>query len=235
MAIRIEDEYVNAEAASSDYPHGSFKNESSPEAGDGTPVEKAWADDIIGLLQKLLVAAGITPSGSPDTVLASDYFTALSLLFAAASDLTSHVNAVSAHGGVSTATSLRLALRDAVGRCKFAPGAATGDAVVFSQFAASLAADGYQRLPSGLQLRHGYIAPASRSVELDLGAINFTPEFPNACLGVYPVLITNDTPGYTDNFLAIYGTPTRISFRLYSGAPVTGSRTYGAFWFAIGY
>ena len=136
--------------------------------------------------------------------------------------------------GVSTATASRIALRDASGKASFAPGTAGGEAIVFSQFANSLVANGYQSTP-GLQFRFGYIAPASRNVELDLGAISFTPAFTNACLGVFPVLITKDTPGLTDNFLAIYGTPSKSSFRLYSGAPVVGPRTYGAFWFAIGY
>jgi hypothetical protein len=44
---------------------------------DGTPFEKKWANDIIGFLQKLLNVAGVTPSGDPDTVLASDYYDSL--------------------------------------------------------------------------------------------------------------------------------------------------------------
>ena len=82
MAIRLEDEYANAEAASSDYPQSSFKNATSTSATDGTPLEKRWANDIIGFLQRLLLLAGITPSGAPDTALVSDYYNALERLFA---------------------------------------------------------------------------------------------------------------------------------------------------------
>lgn len=81
MAIRLEDEYTNSTPADADYPEGSFKNESLAGLLDGTPFEKAWANDIYGFLQKLLDAANISPSGAPDTVLASDYYTALTALF----------------------------------------------------------------------------------------------------------------------------------------------------------
>jgi len=82
MAIRIEDEYpAGSNPADASYPEGSFKNVSSAGAGDGTPYEEKWANDIQGVLQKLLSAAGITPSGSPDTVASSDYFDALEDIF----------------------------------------------------------------------------------------------------------------------------------------------------------
>lgn len=81
MAIRPEDEYTNTEPASASYPGGSFKNETAPGNLDGTPFEKKWPDDIQGILQKLLDAAGITASGTPDTVVASDYYDALVKIF----------------------------------------------------------------------------------------------------------------------------------------------------------
>lgn len=73
MAIRLEDEYANSEPASAAYPEGSFKNSTSPTTKDGTPLEKAWGDDIYGFLQALLSGAGISPSGAPDTALVSQY------------------------------------------------------------------------------------------------------------------------------------------------------------------
>lgn len=82
MALVIETEYANSNAADTNYPQGSFKNRSGPGLYDGTPLEKAWPNDIYGLLQKLLDVVGITPSGVPDTVLASDYYDALVMLFA---------------------------------------------------------------------------------------------------------------------------------------------------------
>jgi hypothetical protein len=82
MAIRPIDKYgALAEPADADYPEGSFKNASSPTAEDGSPLEKAWANDIYGLLQKIINAADITPSGVSDTVLASDYYNGLQRIF----------------------------------------------------------------------------------------------------------------------------------------------------------
>lgn len=77
MAIKIADEYTNAVAASASYPGGSFKNRTTPEAGDGTPLEKAWANDLYGFGEALLAAGGVVHSGAPDTALASDRLTAL--------------------------------------------------------------------------------------------------------------------------------------------------------------
>lgn len=77
MAIRPEDEYVESTPASAEYPGGSGKNVSSPGGTDGMPFEKAWYDDFFGFFQKLYTVADITPSGVPDTVLASDYYDSL--------------------------------------------------------------------------------------------------------------------------------------------------------------
>lgn len=77
MAIRLEDEYINADPASASYPGGSFKNETISGLKDGTPFEKAWPNNFLGFFEKLLDYANITPSGIPDTVVASDYFNGL--------------------------------------------------------------------------------------------------------------------------------------------------------------
>lgn len=59
------------EAPDANYPTGGFKNETTPGLFDGTPFEKGWADDLNAFMQGLIKAAGITVSGSTDTVLAS--------------------------------------------------------------------------------------------------------------------------------------------------------------------
>ena len=64
-------------APDANYPYASAKDETAPGAGDGTPYFKARADDLFGMQQALLRAAGITPSGNADTALASEYFQAL--------------------------------------------------------------------------------------------------------------------------------------------------------------
>lgn len=64
------------------YPYGSARDVSSPGAGDGTPVRQVWVNDLWGFQQRILSEAGFTPSGNPDTVLASQYWDALAFLFA---------------------------------------------------------------------------------------------------------------------------------------------------------
>ena len=59
------------------YPHGKAKNVVTAGDGSGTPLEKDWVNDLWGFLQSLLDIAGITPSGDPDEVGASDYLDAM--------------------------------------------------------------------------------------------------------------------------------------------------------------
>lgn len=81
MAIGIAAEYPGkTNGADANYPQGSAKNVSSPGSGDGTPWEEAWVNDKEGFFQRLLSDASITPSGSPDTIVNSDYVDALTKL-----------------------------------------------------------------------------------------------------------------------------------------------------------
>lgn len=78
MAIRLIDRYPNrADPATTNYPHGQGRNKSDPTADDGTPYEADWFNDAQALMQGMLEAAGITPSGNVDTVPQSDYLDAL--------------------------------------------------------------------------------------------------------------------------------------------------------------
>lgn len=64
-------------APDANYPQGSSKDETAPGANDGMPYVKQRADDLLGMQQALLLEAGITPSGSADTALSSDYLDAM--------------------------------------------------------------------------------------------------------------------------------------------------------------
>lgn len=87
MAINPATRYLGQiTPATTNYPYGSARDVSSPGAGDGTPVQQAWVNDQWGFLQALLSAAAITPSGNPDTAVASQYLTALQTLFLRPSD-----------------------------------------------------------------------------------------------------------------------------------------------------
>lgn len=82
MAIRIVDQYPGKTAGeNSDYPQGQARNVSAPGDGTGTPWEAAIVNDDQGFKQALLEAAGITPSGNPDTARQSQYLEALLELF----------------------------------------------------------------------------------------------------------------------------------------------------------
>lgn len=55
------------------YPFGSAKDDSTGSTGDGMPVKIAYFNDSFGMQQALLRAAGLTPTGSADTALSSQY------------------------------------------------------------------------------------------------------------------------------------------------------------------
>ncbi len=83
MAINPSTETLfggNVTAPDANYPYGSGKNETIAGALDGTPFIKKMLDDIWGLQQSLLTAAGIVPDGNADTVLASQYKQAIDRL-----------------------------------------------------------------------------------------------------------------------------------------------------------
>jgi hypothetical protein len=83
MAIKPDVNYAGKiNAADANYPYGSARNVTVPGDGTGTPWEAAGVNDVYGFQQKLLNAAGITPSGNSETIVASDYFNALVKLFA---------------------------------------------------------------------------------------------------------------------------------------------------------
>jgi hypothetical protein len=98
MAKRIDD-YTNSTPADASYPGGSFKNTSGPATSDGTPVDKDWANDILGFREAVLDEAGIVHSGVPDTATASDVLDGLKVLFPDKTATDTHVAAVAPHSG----------------------------------------------------------------------------------------------------------------------------------------
>lgn len=83
MAIDLETKYPGrTTGASADYPYGAYKNESTPGANDGTPLEVSWANDQEGYKQKILVEANVEPNNEVDTVQKCQGFSALQLITA---------------------------------------------------------------------------------------------------------------------------------------------------------
>lgn len=64
-------------AADADYAYGSAKDDSTGTTGDGTPIKKAWMNDIYGFFQAIFLKAGIVPSGSAETQLVSQFLEGL--------------------------------------------------------------------------------------------------------------------------------------------------------------
>lgn len=81
MALKLNERYPgrfsNPTAA---YPQGSFKNRTTPDAKDGSYLEKDWANDKEGFFQSLLNAAGFVANGAVDSVGASQYYSALTAI-----------------------------------------------------------------------------------------------------------------------------------------------------------
>lgn len=78
MAISISEQYPSKTAGNTtNYPFGEARNVTTPGDGTGTPWERAIVNDDQGFKQALLAAAGLTPSGTPDTAIASQYLEAL--------------------------------------------------------------------------------------------------------------------------------------------------------------
>lgn len=84
MAIIPSALYPAQTEVDADYPHGKARNAASYQDGTGTPVEKRWLNDDWGFKQALLGAAGLTPSGEPDKVGASQYLEAVNAVAVAA-------------------------------------------------------------------------------------------------------------------------------------------------------
>lgn len=68
-------------ASDANYTYGSAKDDTTGLAGDGTPIKKAYMNDIYGFFQWLLTQASIVPSGNSETILASDLGDALDALY----------------------------------------------------------------------------------------------------------------------------------------------------------
>lgn len=78
MALKLNERYPGRFGnPSAGYPQGSFKNRTTPDAKDGSYLEKDWANDKEGFFQSLLSDAVIEANGSVDQVGSSQYFSAL--------------------------------------------------------------------------------------------------------------------------------------------------------------
>jgi len=78
MAIIYTQKYPNRfDAISTSYPQGKFRDRSSDDAHDGSYFQQDWMNDHVGFFGALLKNGGVTPDGTVDTALNSQYYKAL--------------------------------------------------------------------------------------------------------------------------------------------------------------
>lgn len=82
MALKRNERYPGRFSnPTTDHPQGAFKNRTAPSAQDGSYLEQDWPNDWDGFFGRLLTLAGVSPNGSVDTALSSQYYDALKALF----------------------------------------------------------------------------------------------------------------------------------------------------------
>lgn len=128
MALNLLARYAGQMATTDPvgYPYGKAQNVTVEGDGTGTPLEADLVNDVLGMLQALLVAAGITPSGAPDKANVSQYLDAIKRL-ADAARATFPVSNFGADptGGASSQTAIQNAINAAAvsgGIVWFGPG-----------------------------------------------------------------------------------------------------------------
>lgn len=78
MSLKLNERYPGRfNNPSADYPGGSYKNRTTPDAKDGSYLEKDWANDKEGFFQSVVAAMGAAPNGLVDKVGASQVFDCL--------------------------------------------------------------------------------------------------------------------------------------------------------------
>jgi len=66
MSFDYKSIYVNMATPGATYPQGEAINESAPGSLDGTPFERRWMNDLLGMWARILTLTSIVPSGSGD-------------------------------------------------------------------------------------------------------------------------------------------------------------------------
>lgn len=81
MTLKLEERYpLNSTPESAEYPGGSFKDDTTKETKDGTPLQKDWQDDMLGSRDSILEASGLVKNGEIETALVSQFRTGVQKL-----------------------------------------------------------------------------------------------------------------------------------------------------------
>lgn len=80
MVTRLDTAQPSNHNTDANFPHGAPRNNISPDDKTGTKWNETWVKDLEALKQGMIITAGVTPSGTPDTALSSQWLTALKTL-----------------------------------------------------------------------------------------------------------------------------------------------------------
>ena len=202
------------------FPEGKAQNITTPGDGTGTPFEKKWLNDVFGFFQACLAHVGASPSGNAEEVGTSQVLNALQ---ADATETKKGMLEVGTDAEVTTGTADNKTVTPVKLETRLA-----------SVFAKSLAANGYQKLHSGLVIQWGTVAIASHPAEYDFGNLALPITFPNAALSAGATTLTTDTPSAIESHAAINNVTT-TTINPVTGATSANAKNIGIFWYAIGY
>lgn len=221
MAIDRNTRYPGRfDATTAARPQGAFKNRSSPGAKDGSYLERDWANDWDGFFGSLLRSAGLTPNGTPDTALASQYFDALRSL-----GLRQATESVT---GVSKFSTLLMSLAGTDDTTSMTPAKVMAALSAFLPKRSFIGND-YIRIPDvpgGLIIQFGsapLVADGNITTPLPIA-------FPNFALVAF-VTLNNITFNTGSDGAVGAAFPTKSTLTIRSGVATSSS----AFWLAIGY
>lgn len=246
MALKLNERYPGRfNNPTPSYPQGSFKNRTAPTAQDGSYLEQDWMNDIMGLLGRLITVSGVTLDGNVDTALSSQYYDAMSAIFAklASPALTGIPTAPTAAAGtnttqISTTAFVQAAIALLGTAASRNVGTGTNQIPDMSFFGVNTSQTGWMKLPNGIIRQWGYIGNATPAA---ITNVVFLIPFPNKILSMGKHTSSPST-GTTAHSIMEFISPTNTSFgianiaTIVSGnsavaAPING----GVFWWAEGH
>jgi len=83
MSFDYSSIYANMNTPGATYPYGEAINETAPGSLDGTPLERRWLNDLLGMWQRILTLSAITPNATAENATEgnSQYVQGLAAMF----------------------------------------------------------------------------------------------------------------------------------------------------------
>lgn len=247
MALKLNERYPGRfNNPTTSYPQGSFKNRTAPTAQDGSYLEQDWMNDIMGFLGRLITVSGVTLNGNVDTALSSQYYDAMSAIFAklASPALTGVPTAPTAAVGtnttqISTTAFVQAAIATLGTAASRNVGTGTNQIPDMSSFQFSITGDnGYFRLPNGIIRQFGFVVGAAAGAVTN---VTFPIPFPTKRLN-QGFSVASPATSPTVHSVLEFITPSLTGFGIANIAAIVAGNsavaspvTAGFYWWAEGY